>query len=133
MIGFDLMKSPSIIEKAYHDYKGVTTLFNKNMLLRINKELNADFDVKAFEHWPIYDAVSGACRSYLVSLKNQTVRLGTLGLDVQFKAWETIHTEVSQKYTEEMIQELMMMAGLTIEKMLFDRRRFFSVVIARSV
>jgi L-histidine Nalpha-methyltransferase len=133
IIGFDLMKSPSIIEKAYHDYTGVTTLFNKNLLTRINRELGADFDLQQFEHWPVYDAVTGACRSYLVSLKKQTVRIRDLNLEVSFKPWETIYTEISQKYDEEMIYELMIVSNCAVERMLFDHQRYFSVVIAKSI
>jgi L-histidine Nalpha-methyltransferase len=128
IVGIDLMKSPSVIEKAYHDHRGVTTQFNKNLLVRLNRELQGNFEPEWFEHWPIYDAVTGACRSYLVSLRKQTVILKLINLVIQFKPWETIFTEISQKYSDDMIDELASVSGLTIERMLFDEKRYFSLV-----
>jgi L-histidine Nalpha-methyltransferase len=133
LVSFDMMKSPSVIEKAYHDYKGITTLFKKNLLVRINRELSANFDLQQFEYWPIYDAVSGSCRSYLVSMKSQVVTIKSLDMDISFKPWETIFTGNAQKYSEEMIQELVGIAGLSMEKKLYDNRRYFSLILLKSI
>lgn len=133
MVAFDLMKSPEIIEKAYFDSAGVTTEFNKNVLLRINRELGGNFDTAQFEHWPIYDPVTGACRSYLVSSRYQEVSLEALKMKVSFKPWEPIYMEVSQKYSEEMIMELISVSGLFVEKLLFDSDRSFTVSLLRTL
>lgn len=129
LIGFDLMKSPGIIENAYHDKQGVTTAFNFNLLHRVNRELDADFVIANFEHWPIYDPVTGACRSYLVSKGEQQVNVKALQLKVKFKPWETIYTEISQKYSEDMISDMAGSARLMIEKRLYDHKKFFSLVM----
>lgn len=133
IVGFDMMKVPSIIEKAYHDYRGVTTLFNKNVLIRLNRELGANFNVGNFEHWPIYDPVSGSCRSYLVSTISQEVVFKSIAMTVKFKPWETIHMEVSQKYSEEMLNNLVSISGFQVDKLLFDERRFFSLALMKIV
>jgi uncharacterized SAM-dependent methyltransferase len=130
---FDLIKSPSVIEKAYHDYEGVSTLFHKNVLARINQELNGNFDLRQFEYWPIYDAVTGVCCRYLVSTRSQSVILKNLDEQVNFKPWETIRLGTSQKYSEEMLQELLNVCGLAAERMLYDHRRFTCMTILRSI
>uniref|UniRef100_UPI002628B313 L-histidine N(alpha)-methyltransferase n=1 Tax=uncultured Mucilaginibacter sp. TaxID=797541 RepID=UPI002628B313 len=96
IIGFDLKKNPKTILAAYNDAAGITKNFNLNLLKRINRELEADFDLKQFEHYPTYDPVTGACKSYLVSLKKQQVKLGEHLIG--FEENELIDMEVSQKY-----------------------------------
>jgi L-histidine N-alpha-methyltransferase len=75
LIGLDLKKCPDVILAAYNDKGGITKRFNLNLLERINRELNADFDIGQFEHFPVYDRSSGACKSYLISLVDQQVTL----------------------------------------------------------
>ncbi|WP_343610842.1 L-histidine N(alpha)-methyltransferase [Chryseobacterium oranimense] len=104
LIGFDLKKNPHIILNAYNDKNGITAAFNLNLLSRINRELGADFDPQQFQHYQTYDPVSGACRSFLVSLKDQTV---TIGEDrISFEENELIDMEISQKFSTEKIEEL---------------------------
>ena len=67
LIGFDLKKNPHTILAAYNDAAGFTRDFNLNLLHRINSELGGDFDTSQFEHYPNYDPITGACKSYLVS------------------------------------------------------------------
>src|ERR1700749_554974 len=76
LIGFDLKKHPRTILDAYNDRQGITRAFNLNLLTRINRELDADFDVDQFEHCPVYDPGTGACKSYLISLKEQDIHIG---------------------------------------------------------
>ena len=71
LMGFDLKKNPKTVLAAYNDKEGITKRFNLNLLERINRELNADFDLSKFEHYPTYDPETGACKSYLVSLEDQ--------------------------------------------------------------
>ncbi len=75
LIGADLRKNPHTILAAYNDQEGITKSFNLNLLNRINRELGADFDIRNFDHFPTYDPLSGACRSFLVCLKTHPVRL----------------------------------------------------------
>ena len=113
-IGFDQKKNPQTILDAYNDPAGITEEFNKNILRRINNELGGNFDLDNFLHWEVYDPESGTAKSYLVAKKEQTVSIKALDLEVHFKAWETIHTEISQKYDHEVIKWLAGKAGLEI-------------------
>ncbi|MGB3151057.1 MAG: L-histidine N(alpha)-methyltransferase, partial [Maribacter sp.] len=91
-MGFDQKKNPQTILDAYNDKEGVTAAFNKNVLARINTELNANFDLKQFLHWEVYNPETGTAKSYLVSKIEQTVHIKNLELTVGFKQWETIKT-----------------------------------------
>jgi dimethylhistidine N-methyltransferase len=111
-MGFDQKKNPQTILDAYNDKEGVTAAFNKNVLARINTELNANFDLDQFLHWEVYNPENGTAKSYLVSKIEQTVQIENLELTVHFKQWETIHTEISQKYDDEIINWLAKKSGL---------------------
>jgi len=113
-LGLDLKKNPSTILKAYNDVEGVTASFNMNLLHRMNKELGADFKVEQWMHYPVYNPESGTTKSYLVSTKAQEVYFSALDTTISFEAWETIHTEVSQKYTEQVLRELLKNSSLEI-------------------
>ena len=84
-IGFDLKKNPKVILDAYDDAKGITKQFNLNLLERMNRELGANFDIAAFDHYAIYEPVSGEARSYIVSLKNQKVYFESMDKTIDFK------------------------------------------------
>ncbi|KKN14894.1 hypothetical protein LCGC14_0991470, partial [marine sediment metagenome] len=77
-VGFDMKKNPEIILDAYNDASGITAAFNKNILARINTELDANFDLDKFRHWEVYDPETGTAKSFLVSKENQTVTLQKL-------------------------------------------------------
>ncbi|MGO4920552.1 L-histidine N(alpha)-methyltransferase [Maribacter spongiicola] len=111
-MGFDQKKNPQTILDAYNDKEGITAAFNKNVLARINTELNANFDLNQFLHWEVYNPETGTAKSYLVSKIEQTVQIENLELTVDFKQWETIHTEISQKYDDEIITWLAKESGL---------------------
>lgn len=124
-IGFDLKKDPHIILAAYDDKGGVTKAFNLNVLKRINKELNADFDINHFDHYPVYNPVTGSAKSYLISLKQQEVRITRLNTTFHFDQWETIQTELSQKYSMNDIKDLCRKAGLKIVREFYDRKQYY--------
>lgn len=124
-MGFDQKKNPQTILDAYNDKEGITAAFNKNVLHRINKELEANFDVDQFTHWEVYDPETGTAKSYLVSKKEQHVRIHKLNLDVTFKAWETIHTEISQKYDDAVVSWLADEAGLQIADQFVDTKGYY--------
>lgn len=124
LIGVDLKKEIGILEAAYNDSKGVTADFNKNILLRLNRELGTDFDIKKFQHRAFYNSKEGRIEMHLESLADQSVKInGTL---VSFEKGETIHTENSHKYTIEEFEEI---AGDYFErqKTWTDKRGYFSV------
>ncbi len=125
LLGVDLKKDPSLILAAYNDAQGITEAFNKNILRRINRELEADFDLDAFMHWETYDPVSGAARSHLVSRRRQLVRLGVLGMEVPFAPWEAIRVELSQKYHLSEVEAMAADCQLNVEHHFLDSRAFF--------
>lgn len=124
LIGFDLKKDPQTILNAYNDKEGITKRFNLNLLQRINDELDADFKLDQFEHCPVYDEKTGACKSYLKSLKKQRVRIGEEGW-VRFEKDEQIYMEVSQKYTVEQTDAMAMAAGFTPMDHFYDSKNWF--------
>ncbi len=97
LIGIDLVKDASILNAAYDDAAGVTAKFNLNLLARINRELDADFDLDAFCHQAFYNSERARIEMHLASRKRQRVRV--CGRVIDFRAGETIHTENSYKYT----------------------------------
>ena len=103
----------------------ITSEFNLNLLRRINRELNSNFDLKKFKHYSSYDVFTGAMESYLVSLEEQTVLIKEIGQTFSFDAWEPIHTEYSYKYLESDIVELAEDTGYKIEKQLYDSKKYF--------
>lgn len=123
LIGFDLKKDPSIILGAYNDKTGVTREFNLNLLRRINTDLGANFDIESFSHFPIYNPETGESRSYLISLKKQSVILG--GETIDFNYAEPIFMEVSKKYSTKDIEILAAKTGFRVVKNYDDCRHFF--------
>lgn len=125
-IGCDLKKNPQTILDAYNDPTGITEAFNKNVLERINTELGgANFDLDAFKHWEVYDPETGTAKSFLVAKKDLIVNIDALELNIKFKAWETIHTEISQKYDDETLQWLANESGLRICDHFTDSKGYY--------
>lgn len=131
LIGFDLKKDPRVIQQAYDDQAGLTAAFNLNILTRLNRELAANFDAGQFTHFPYYDPVGGATRSFLISMKDQDVYIQALERSIHFNLWEAVHTEVSQKYDVAMIEKLMSLSGLRIMEIFYDRDRYFCDVLVK--
>lgn len=132
LIGVDLRKDRRVLEPAYDDARGVTARFNKNILARINRELEADFDLDAFDHRAVYEETIGRIEMYLVSKRAQRVRIGALDLEIEFAAGEAMHTEDSYKYSPEELEALAGAAGLRVEELWFDsEKRFAEVMFVR--
>lgn len=125
LTGFDLKKDPAVILAAYNDSKGVTREFNLNLLKRINRELEADFDIGEFYHYPLYDPVNGTAKSYLISRKKQQVSIGINPTLIKFEKDEPIFMEISQKYSLEDIENYAARAGFRITGNFFDKRKYF--------
>jgi len=124
LMGFDLKKNPQTILLAYNDHEGITRKFNLNLLKRINRELQADFDLGQFEHFQTYDPQSGACRSFLVSLSEQQVKIGNH--TVSFESNEQVAVEISQKYALPEIEKLAIETGFQIVQHTFDSKNWFT-------
>jgi dimethylhistidine N-methyltransferase len=129
LIGTDLRKDPAVLEAAYDDSQGVTAAFNKNLLRRINRELGADFQLRAFEHRAIYDQALGRIEMLLVSREAQAVRVA--GRRFELAAGEAIRTEYSHKYTIDGFHELAATAGWRAEEVWMDEKAWFAVHLLR--
>jgi len=125
LIGVDLVKDPARLHAAYNDAAGATAQFNKNLLVRANRELDADFDLDAFAHYAPYNPFAHRVEMYLVSLKRQSVAIG--GTRIDFAAGEPVHTEDSHKYTIESFREMAARAGFSPRAVWTDEERLFSV------
>lgn len=124
-MGFDQKKHPQVILEAYSDPHGITEKFNKNLLVRMNKEMDANFDLDNFFHWESYNPETGTAKSFLVSRKAQQVKIKKLNLDIHFKDWETIHTEISQKYDDDTVEWLASEANLGIDNVFESESGFY--------
>ncbi len=131
IIGFDLKKNPKTILAAYNDAAGITKNFNLNLLKRMNRELEADFVIDRFDHYPTYNPETGACKSYLISLKKQQVNLG--GYLIKFEENELIDMEVSQKYALPETDALALNAAFEPVRYFFDRKNWFLDVVWKCV
>jgi len=126
LLGVDLMKSASIILPAYNDKEGYTRDFNLNLLKRINDELEANFDLSEFKHRPEYDECEGIAKSFLVSNKEQVVNINALKKQFKFGKDEKIHTEISRKYNDEIINKILAKTDFTISSKLTDSKNYFA-------
>src|SRR5262249_14885249 len=103
LIGTDLVKAEAALLAAYDDPLGVTAAFNRNLLVRINRELGGDFDVDAFRHRAVWNAAASRVEMHLVSTRRQRVRVPRASLEVELVEGETIWTESSYKYRPEQV------------------------------
>ncbi len=126
LIGFDLKKNPQTILDAYNDRAGITKKFNLNLLKRINRELDADFNIDQFEHYPTYDPETGSCKSYLISLTDQTVHIGAANKVVHFHQNEYVYMEISQKFTIQQTKDMAAGTGFIPVTYLFDSKSWFT-------
>ena len=112
LIGFDLKKDPLQLHAAYNDAAGVTAAFNVNLLARLNRELDADFDPVRFRHYAFYNPVAGRIEMHLLSLADQWVSVA--GRRFRFALGETLHTEHSYKFRSDEFGALAARAGWTL-------------------
>jgi L-histidine Nalpha-methyltransferase len=125
LVGVDLVKDPQCLHAAYNDAAGITAAFNKNLLVRANRELGANFDTDTFVHYAPYNAAAQRIEMYLVSLKHQNVTVGDQCFD--FAQGEPVHTEDSHKYTIEGFREMAVRTGFSPRAVWTDPERLFSL------
>ena len=126
LLGVDLKKEPAIIEAAYNDGQGVTAAFNRNLLVRINRELDADFSVNRFWHHAFYDPRNGRIEMHLVSQCDQRVKVGAEVFE--FAEGESILTEYSYKYSVADLDTLSSRAGFRVRRHWLDENHYFCVL-----
>jgi dimethylhistidine N-methyltransferase len=131
LLGTDLRKDLRTLINAYDDGAGVTAAFNRNMLVRINRELAADFQPERFAHLAVWNEQHSRIEMHLKSIGAQRVHIGALDADVLFADGETIHTESSVKYDSAMVEQLLYAAGFSREVSYSDSLRWFAVHLAR--
>ncbi len=130
IVGVDLKKDPTRLHAAYNDAQDVTAAFNKNVLVRMNRELGATFDLDAFHHYAFYEPVAGRIEMHLVSARRQVVRVA--GQEVFFEDGESICTEHSYKYDLASAERLAHKAGLALADAWTDERRSFALLLLRA-
>jgi dimethylhistidine N-methyltransferase len=133
LLGTDLTKDRETLDAAYDDAAGVTAQFNRNLLVRINRELGADFDPAAFDHRARYWPERGRVEIHLVSAREQRVRIPGASLSVRFAAGEAIHTENSHKYDLSRLSVIAAQSGFTEEAAWTDSKHWFRVQLWRRV
>lgn len=127
LVGFDLKKDPLVLHAAYNDAAGITARFNKNLLVRIKSQLDADVDVDAFQHYAFYNPVAGRIEMHLVSLREQSIRVG--GQKFLLSPGESIWTESSYKYTRAEVRSMAARAGLRSSAELVDDKAWFLLAL----
>ena len=125
LVGVDLRKDPAILLPAYDDPAGVTAAFNRNLLVRLNREAGADFDPLAFDHRALWNAAEGRIEMHLVSRRAQRVRLA--GTAIGFAPGETIHTENSYKHTLPGFAALAAAAGWVPRRVWTDAAQWYAL------
>ena len=132
LLGVDLVKEDSILRAAYDDATGVTSAFNRNLLTRLNRELGAEFDAETFAHRAVWNAAESRMEMHLESRVAQSVRVAGLGLDVNFRAGERIHTENSYKYWPGQAEAMLGAAGFAPVESWMDAQGWFAVCLGRA-
>jgi L-histidine Nalpha-methyltransferase len=121
LLGTDLIKHADLMLNAYNDSLGVTAAFNLNLLARINRELQANFDIRHFEHIARFNEATSSIEMHLVSKRRQRVHVGLSGFEVQFEEGESIWTETCHKYTLPEIARLAGDSGFSVTAQWVDR------------
>jgi L-histidine Nalpha-methyltransferase len=131
LLGTDLVKDPEVIEAAYDDAEGITAEFNRNVLRVINRELDGDFPVDAFDHIAFFDRQREWIEMRLRARRPCRVTIGELGLVVEFAAGEELRTEISAKFTRRRLEADFAAAGLALDRFYTDDREQFALSLAR--
>jgi dimethylhistidine N-methyltransferase len=125
VLGVDLKKNPGLLHAAYNDSAGVTAAFTLNLLRRMNRELQATFDLDRFAHDAFYNPVEGRIEIYFRSLAEQSVMIA--GRSFAFADGERVHTEYSYKYDVPQLRSLAQQSGFRLDKIWMDPERLFAV------
>ncbi|HMK28525.1 MAG TPA: L-histidine N(alpha)-methyltransferase [Terriglobales bacterium] len=131
LLGTDMVKPRSILLPAYNDSQGVTAEFNRNVLVRINRELEGGFQVGWFRHRARWNPGCSRIEMHLESVRRQVVPIGLLGEEFSFARGETIHTENSYKFTPNMVRSILDLGGFALERSWSDAKGWFALHLAR--
>jgi L-histidine N-alpha-methyltransferase len=131
LLGTDLVKNVERLQRAYDDAAGVTAEFNRNVLVVINRELGADFDVDSFEHIARWDTEQEWIEMRLRSSRAQRVTVTDLGLTIEFAEGEEMRTEISAKFRSDRVARELAAAGMVSERFWTDAAGDFALTLAR--
>jgi L-histidine N-alpha-methyltransferase len=131
LLGADLIKDATIINHAYNDSRGVTAAFNLNILERLNRELNADFPVAAYEHHAFYSSENHRVEMHLIATKAHKVTIPEIG-EITLAKGESIRTELSYKYDKPMLEDILTASGLRLEKWMPADDGSFALALAHT-
>lgn len=126
LLGVDLRKDTGVLELAYNDPAGVTAAFNRNLLVRIDRELGGNFHAPSFRHVAFFDPSLSRIEMHLVTDRSRRVNVGPRSFDMQ--AGESIHTENSYKYDVDELAARALNSGLRLDECWTDARRYFAVL-----
>lgn len=129
LIGVDLVKDAAVLLAAYDDAAGLTAEFNRNLLRRLNRELDADFDVDAFAHVAAWNSRQSRIEMHLRAVGDQQVAIPGASLRVGFRAGETVRTEISVKFTRQSVERALAEAGLRVQAWLTDEQERFALAL----
>ncbi len=133
LLGADLVKPERELLLAYDDPLGVTAAFNKNLLVRVNRDLGGDFDLAAFDHQAVWNPADRRVEMHLVSRADQRVRIAAAGITVLFSCGERIWTESSYKYEPDGIIEMGAEAGFASRDQWVDPRAGFALTLLGAI
>jgi L-histidine N-alpha-methyltransferase len=126
LLGVDLIKAQEIVLPAYDDKEGVTAKFNLNLLNRINQELGGNFNLNQFKHQPEYTEKKGVAKSFIISTTNQKVEIEATGNSYTFSEGEKIHTEISRKYNDQLIEKIIANTDFSLQTKILDSKEYFA-------
>lgn len=133
LLGLDLIKAHAIVSPAYNDAGGITSRFNLNLLTRMNRELGANFDLNKWSHFPSYDEKTGVASSSIKSDVKQKVTFNSMNKSFAFDAGECIHTEISRKYSVEVLEKLIAGSGFKLVNTITDSKEWFADFVLQRV
>jgi L-histidine Nalpha-methyltransferase len=131
LLGLDLAKPTPILEAAYNDSAGITAEFNRNILRVVNRELEADFDPLRFDHVAFFSQTDSQIEMHLRAQRAHVVRVAALGLTVPFSAGETIHTEISRKFSRSEAEHLLLESGFRMRRWYVSADGYFALALAQ--
>jgi len=132
LLGVDLVKPVAVLEAAYNDRQGLTAEFNRNILRVINRHLEADFELERFTHVAFFNPAASQIEMHLQAREAHEVHLGTLGVRVPFGAGETIHTEISRKFTRADVEAMLSAADFEMARWYTPANNYFGLALARA-
>ena len=133
LLGADLVKEPAVLNAAYNDAEGVTAEFNLNLLRVMNREINANFDLENFTHHAVFNEDAGRIEMYLISTKDQEVRLGSDDTLIRLASGERILTEISRKFNGNELETMLGDHGFKTIRHYQPANRYYSLLLARVI